>query len=46
MFCFALLFRAAPVEYGSTQARGQIRSAAAGWTTLQLEAMTEPEPTE
>ena len=30
LFCFVLLFRAAPAAYGDSQARGLIRAAAAG----------------
>ena len=30
LFCFVFLFRAAPVTYGCSQARGQIRVAASG----------------
>ena len=57
---FILLFRAAPMAYGSSQARGWIRTVTARlchshsnarskphmWTTPQLMAMPDPEPTE
>ena len=54
---FFLLFRAAPMTYGSFQARGQIGAIAAGlrqsnsrselclWPTPQLTAMLDPQPT-
>ena len=36
------LSRAAPVAYGDSQARGQIRAAAAGLPTPQFMAMPDP----
>ena len=58
IFCFYLLFRAAPVAYGDSQARGLIRAAAASLchsnarselslqTIPQLTMMPDPQPTE
>ena len=39
---FSFLFRAAPVAYGSSQARGQIRAAAAGLHHRHSNAGSEP----
>ena len=41
-FCLFCLFRAAPTAYGGSQARGQIRAAAAGLHQSQSNAASEP----
>ena len=42
LFCFALLFRAALVTYGSFQARGQIRATTASLHHNHSNAGSEP----